>query len=128
MLLIERQYRYIGEFSMRLMHCAILSALLLAPHVLQAQELKDGTPGVITGGSGNVSVGGLPAARNGDATDSGDVVAGGSKNVFINGKPAVTTGDKSGCGGIVIGGGSNVFINGKPVARAGDTTTGCPGK
>jgi uncharacterized Zn-binding protein involved in type VI secretion len=70
----------------------------------------------------------LPAARNGDGTDSGDVVAGGSKNVFINGKPAVTTGDKSGCGGIVIGGGSNVFINGKPVARAGDTTTGCPGK
>jgi len=113
---------------MRLMHCAILGALLVAPHALQAQELKEGTPGVITGGSGNVSVGGLPAARNGDATDSGDVVAGGSKNVFINGKPAVTTGDKSGCGGIVIGAGSNVFVNGKPVARAGDTTTGCPGK
>jgi len=118
----------IGELIMRLMHCAILSALLVAPHVLQAQEAKDGTPGVITQGSGNVSIGGLPAARNGDATDSGDVVAGGSKNVFINGNPAVTTGDKSGCGGIVIGGGSNVFINGKPVARAGDTTTGCPGK
>ena len=113
---------------MRLMRSAILTALLLAPGLLQAQELKDGTPGVITGGSGDVSVGGLPAARNGDATDSGDAVAGGSKNVFINGKPAVTTGDKSGCGGIVIGGGSNVFINGKPVARAGDTTTGCPGK
>ena len=113
---------------MRLMHCAIFTALLVAPYVLQAQEATDGAPGVITQGSGNVSIGGLPAARNGDATDSGDVVAGGSKNVFINGKPAVTTGDKSGCGGIVIGGGSNVFINGKPVARAGDTTTGCPGK
>jgi uncharacterized Zn-binding protein involved in type VI secretion len=113
---------------MQLMRSAILPALLLLPHVLHAQDLKDGTPGVITGGSASVSIGGLPAARNGDATDSGDVVAGGSKNVFINGKPAVTTGDMSGCGGIVIGGGNNVFINGKPVARAGDTTTGCPGK
>ena len=85
---------------MRLMHYPWLVRSLVAPHVLQAQELKDGTPGVITGGSGNVSVGGLPAARNGDGTDSGDVVAGGSNNVFINGKPAVTTGDKSGCGGV----------------------------
>jgi uncharacterized Zn-binding protein involved in type VI secretion len=128
MLLLEVQRGLHWELTMRLMHCAILSALLVAPQVLQAQELKHGTPGVITGGSSNVSVGGLPAARNGDATDGADVVAGGSKDVFINGKPAVTTGDKSGCGGIVIGGGSNVFINGKPVARAGDTTTGCPGK
>jgi uncharacterized Zn-binding protein involved in type VI secretion len=128
MLLLEVQRGLHWELTMRLMHCSILSALLVAPQVLQAQELKHGTPGVITGGSSNVSVGGLPAARNGDATDSADVVAGGSKDVFINGKPAVTTGDKSGCGGIVIGGGSNVFINGKPVARAGDTTTGCPGK
>ena len=115
--------------DMRLAGLAILCALSVVPGPLSAQDdLKGSTPGVVTGGSGNVSIGGLPAARNGDATDSGDVVAGGSKDVFINGKPAVTTGDKSGCGGIVIGGGSNVFINGKPVARAGDTTTGCPGK
>jgi uncharacterized Zn-binding protein involved in type VI secretion len=114
--------------DMRLAGLAILGTLIVVPGPLCAQDLKGSTPGVVTGGSGNVSIGGLPAARNGDATDSGDVVAGGSKDVFINGKPAVTTGDKSGCGGIVIGGGSNVFINGKPVARAGDTTTGCPGQ
>jgi uncharacterized Zn-binding protein involved in type VI secretion len=87
--------------DMRLAGLAILGALLVVPSALCAQDLKGSTPGVVTGGSGNVSIGGLPAARNGDATDSGDVVAGGSKDVFINGKP---------------------------VARAGDTTTGCPGK
>ena len=97
-----------------------------------AQERKEAphaaAPGVITKGSGDVSIGGMPAARKGDATDGGTAVEQGSPNVFINGKPAVTVGDKTGCGGITIGGASNVFINGKPVARAGDLTSGCPGK
>jgi uncharacterized Zn-binding protein involved in type VI secretion len=82
-------------------------------------------PGVITQGAGSVSVGSLPAARQGDATDGGQSVVQGSPDVFIGGKPAATVGDRTGCGGIVVGGSSNVFVNGKPLARAGDLTTGC---
>ena len=88
-----------------------------------AQEQKGdpaaAVPGVITKGSGDVSVGGQPAARRGDTTDGGKSIEGGSSDVFINGKPAVTMGDKTNCGGIAIGGSSNVFINGKPVAQNG---------
>jgi uncharacterized Zn-binding protein involved in type VI secretion len=101
----------------------------LAAGLAAAQEPKGdpaaAVPGVITKGSGDVSVGGLPAARKGDTTDGGKSIEQGSSNVFINGKPAVTMGDKTSCGGIAVGGSSNVFINGKPVARAGDLTTGC---
>ena len=60
-----------------------------------------GAPGVVTGGSSNVSIGGQSAARKGDRTD-GD--------------------------GAIVEGSSNVFINGKPAATMGDMTTGCPGK
>ena len=116
-----------------------LFALLLA-HVISsagtvaatAQERPAtppaGAPGVVTEGSGNVSVGGLPAARKGDRTDGDGAIVEGSSNVFINGKPAATMGDRTGCGGVTVGGGGGVFINGKPAARAGDMTTGCPGK
>ncbi len=116
----------------------LLAVMMLGPLALAfagatvAQERKEAppaaAPGVITKGSGDVSIGGMPAARKGDATDGGTAIEQGSPNVFINGKPAVTVGDKTGCGGITIGGASNVFINGKPVARAGDLTSGCPGK
>jgi uncharacterized Zn-binding protein involved in type VI secretion len=98
---------------------------VLAAGLAVAQEPKDGSPGVITQGSGDTSIGGLPAARKGDTTDKGDTVENGSPNVVINGKPAVTAGDKTNCGGVTVGGAPNVFINGKPVARAGDLTTGC---
>lgn len=91
-------------------------------------EPAAGTPGIITQGSGNVSVGGQSAARKGDADDRASAVVEGSSNVFINGRPAVTVGDRTGCGGVVVGGASNVFVNGKPVARAGDMTTGCEKK
>lgn len=105
---------------------------MLAAGATLAQERKDAppaaAPGVITKGSGDVSIGGMPAARKGDTTDGGTAVEQGSPNVFINGKPAVTVGDRTGCGGVTIGGASNVFVNGKPVARAGDLTSGCPGK
>ena len=110
------------------------TAALLAtlPGVARAQNTQPppatGAPGVITGGSGNVSVGGQAAARKGDTTDGATAIVEGSSNVFINGKPAATVGDRTGCGGIAVGGASNVFVNGKPVARAGDLTTGCPGK
>jgi uncharacterized Zn-binding protein involved in type VI secretion len=86
------------------------------------------SPGVITEGSGNTSIGGVPAARKGDAANGAGSVVGGSPNVFINGRPAATVGDRTGCGGIVVGSGGGVFINGKPAARTGDLTTGCPGK
>jgi uncharacterized Zn-binding protein involved in type VI secretion len=108
-----------------LMGFAAVAFALGSPALAQTQDSKDPAPGVITGGSGNTSVGGLPAVRSGDTLDSGGTVVGTSKDVFINGKPAVTTGDKSGCGGVVVGSGSNVFINGKPMARAGDLTTEC---
>jgi len=94
----------------------------------QQTEPPAAAPGIIIGGSDNVSVGGMPAARSGDATDQGDALAEGSPNVFINGRPAVTIGDRTGCGGVTVGGASNVFINGKPVARSGDMTTGCADK
>jgi uncharacterized Zn-binding protein involved in type VI secretion len=101
----------------------------LAAGPAAAQDAKDNppaaAPGVITKGSGDTSIGGLPAARKGDTTDSAGTIEQGSSNVFINGRPAVTAGDKTNCGGVTVGGSSNVFINGKPVARAGDITTGC---
>jgi uncharacterized Zn-binding protein involved in type VI secretion len=93
-----------------------------------ANAQQDAAPGVIVQGSGNVSVGGQPAARKGDRTDGADAAVEGSSNVFINGKPAVRVGDRTACGGVVVGGASNVFVNGRPLARSGDATSGCPGK
>jgi uncharacterized Zn-binding protein involved in type VI secretion len=93
-----------------------------------AQDTPGAVPGVVTEGSGNTSIGGLPAARKGDAVTGEGSVVEGSPNVFINGRPAGTVGDRTGCGGTVVGGGAGVFINGKPAARTGDLTTGCPGK
>ena len=116
---------------MRTMLALFLTQIVLSAGIVAAiaQERPAvppaGAPGVVTEGSGNTSIGGLPAARKGDRTDGDGAIVEGSSNVFINGKPAVTTGDKTSCGGINVGGGSNVFINGKPVARAGDMTTGC---
>jgi uncharacterized Zn-binding protein involved in type VI secretion len=80
-------------------------------------------PGVVVQGSSDVSVGGLPATRSGDAT-SGGVVVEGSSDVFINGKPATRLGDRTNCG-VVVRGSGNVFINGRPMARTGDNTSGC---
>jgi uncharacterized Zn-binding protein involved in type VI secretion len=109
---------------------AAITGAAIAPCIAQTSpaETGSGAPGVITQGSGNVSIGGQAAARKGDADDGGSPVVGGSPNVFINGRPAATVGDRTGCGGVVVGGASNVFINGKPVARAGDVTTGCEKK
>ena len=85
-------------------------------------------PGVVSGGSNNVTIGNLPAARDGERTTEGGTVTGTSPDVYINGRPAVTTGDRTNCGGIVVGGGGGVFINGKPAGRTGDLTTGCGSK
>ena len=111
------------------MSTAAVGCIVFAAGAVPAQERTDGppvaAPGVITKGSGDTSIGGQPAARRGDTTDSAGTIEQGSSNVFINGKPAVTAGDKTNCGGVTISGAPNVFINGKPVARAGDLTTGC---
>jgi uncharacterized Zn-binding protein involved in type VI secretion len=87
-----------------------------------------GAPSVIVQGSGNVSAGGLPAARKGDTGDDAQPFVEGSSNVFINGRPAARVGDKTGCGGVAVSGASNVYVNGKPLARSGDLTSGCPDK
>ncbi len=116
---------------------ALAFALTMASSPLIAQDTRNGpgtgigtgiatgAPGVVTQGSGTVSVGGQSAARAGDTDDRNSPNAGGSPDVMINGRPAATVGDRTGCGGVVVGGSSNVFINGKPAARAGDMTTGC---
>jgi uncharacterized Zn-binding protein involved in type VI secretion len=113
----------------RLLACLVAAlAAPLTPASAQGAPPATGAPGVITQGSGDVSIGGQSAARKGDTTDQGSALSEGSSNVFINGKPAVTLGDRTKCGGVTVGGASNVFINGKPVARAGDLTTECAGK
>jgi uncharacterized Zn-binding protein involved in type VI secretion len=108
--------------------CLALGVASAAMAEEPADALPPAAPGVITEGSGDVSVGSLPAARKGDAASDGAAIEQGSSNVFINGKPAVTVGDKTGCGGTTVSGASNVFVNGKPLARAGDLTTGCAGQ
>ena len=114
---------------MRRWAVCIMAAAFVAASSAGAQDRQDEltrqTPGVITKGSGDTSIGGLPAARRGDTTDRGGTLEQGSSNVFINGKPAVTAGDGTSCGGVAVSGAPNVFINGKPVARAGDLTSGC---
>ncbi len=106
-----------------------LVAMLGFTAVAQAQSTPSSpptaAPGVVSGGSDSVSIGNMPAARDGDRTTEGGTVTGTSPNVYINGRPAVTTGDRTDCGGIVVGSGGGVFINGKPAGRTGDLTTGC---
>ena len=98
------------------------------PGSASAQNAATTSPGVVTQGSGDVSIGGVPAARKGDAASGEGSLAKGSSNVFVNGRPAATVGDSTSCGGVVLGSGGGVFINGKPAARTGDLTSGCPGK
>ena len=70
--------------------------------------------GPITGpGSGNVLVGGLPAAIIGDTlicNGAMDTIIQGSATVFINGKPAARIGDKTAHGGVITGGLPSVLI------------------
>lgn len=113
------------------MRASLFALFLLMPAVAMAQAPADppsAAPGVISGGSNNVSIGNMPAARDGDRSTDNGTVTGASPNVTINGRPAVTTGDRTDCGGIVVGSGGGVFINGKPAARTGDLTSGCASK
>lgn len=113
--------------------CSILvaSMVAIAPAALaqsSPNEPPTAAPGVISGGSNNVTIGNMPAARDGDRTTDRGTVTGASPDVYINGRPAVTTGDRTDCGGIVVGSGGGVFINGKPAGRTGDLTSGCATK
>ena len=66
----------------------------------------------IVEGSGDVFFDGLPAARQGDATECGGVLSGGlATTVFINGKPAATV-DSVGTHGNKVTAGSGTVIIG----------------
>ena len=102
-----------------------LSILGLVCAIAGAAHAQEQPPGVVARGSSDVLSGGLPVARQGDATTSpGGVVTEGSSDVLINGKPAARLGDRTNCG-VVVRGSSSVYINGKPMARTGDSTSGC---
>lgn len=102
-----------------------LSTLGLVAALAGVAHAQEQPPGVVARGSSDVLSGGLPVARQGDATTSpGGVVTEGSSDVLINGKPAARLGDRTNCG-VVVRGSSSVYINGKPMARTGDNTSGC---
>jgi uncharacterized Zn-binding protein involved in type VI secretion len=128
-LLVQRKSSIVG-FGMRAVLIATVMQLFVTglPPSASAQNPANTGPGVVTEGSGTVSIGGVSAARKGDAASGEGSVAQGSSNVFINGRPAATVGDRTDCGGVVLGSGGGVFINGKPAAHTGDLTSGCPGK
>ncbi|CCN71521.1 putative PAAR repeat-containing protein (modular protein) [Vibrio nigripulchritudo SFn118] len=69
--------------------------------------------GPVVSGSGNVLIGGLPAARKGDTLvciGPPDTVKQGSGSVFINGKPAARMGDGTDHGGKIVVGNPTVLI------------------
>lgn len=81
----------------------------------------------IMAGSGNVSINGKPAARQGDSVMlhgcpcpkkphgiHGRSISAGSATVSINGKPAARVGDAVGCGGSICAGSGNVIIGDSP--------------
>ncbi|WP_284381621.1 PAAR domain-containing protein [Litoribrevibacter albus] len=69
--------------------------------------------GPVVVGSGNVTIGGLPAARQGDkciCVGPPDAISSGSATVTINGKPAARMGDSTKHGGKIILGNFTVLI------------------
>ncbi|MDH2432940.1 PAAR domain-containing protein [Pokkaliibacter sp. MBI-7] len=80
--------------------------------------------GPIISGSGNVFIGGLPAARVGDnliCNAPPDTINEGSSTVFINGKPAARMGDSTEHGGVIVQGNATVFIGDKSYSSSGGT-------
>jgi uncharacterized Zn-binding protein involved in type VI secretion len=122
---IKRKWNREADMKRLLFVPIALAMLALVSASVSARAQSPSTPGVVTGGSNNVSIGGKNAARQGDTTSDGNVIVEGSPNVFINGKPAAVSSGKTGCGGVVVGGAGGVYINGKPAARTGDHTSGC---
>jgi len=108
---------------MTLLKAFLTVGIILA--IAGAAQAQDPAPGVVVQGSSDVLSGGLPAARQSDATTTpGSGVEEGSSNVIINGRPAARLGDRTNCG-VIVRGSNNVFINGRPMARTGDPTSGC---
>lgn len=69
--------------------------------------------GPIVAGSGNVLIGGMPAARKGDmlvCIGPPDSIKAGSGSVKINGKPAARMGDGTDHGGVIVVGNPTVLI------------------
>ncbi|RCU52725.1 MULTISPECIES: PAAR domain-containing protein [Corallincola] len=69
--------------------------------------------GPVVGGSGNVLIGGLPAACKGDkliCIGPPDTIKQGSSSVKINGKPAARLGDGTAHGGKIVVGNPTVLI------------------
>ncbi|MFP8967474.1 PAAR domain-containing protein [Pokkaliibacter sp. CJK22405] len=78
--------------------------------------------GPVAGGSSNVFIGGVPAARVGDpliCNAPPDAIAAGSATVFINGKPAARQGDRTVHGGVIVSGNASVEIGDKTYAKDG---------
>lgn len=71
---------------------------------------------------------GLPAARLGDLTATGDAITGpGAPTVLIGGVPAARMGDLvagAACTGSIVKGSATVLIMGVPAARVGDQVVG----
>lgn len=71
---------------------------------------------------------GLPAARVGDITASGDAITGpGVPTVLIMGQPACVLGDMvsgAACTGSIIMGSMTVLISGRPAVRMSDPVAG----
>jgi len=70
---------------------------------------------VVIAGAPQVLIGGLPAARLGDAVVSAgpaDLIVGGSATVLINGRPAARVGDRLAQGGVIASGCATVVIGG----------------
>ncbi|MDP2574960.1 PAAR domain-containing protein [Vibrio penaeicida] len=87
--------------------------------------------GPISSGSGNVFIGGMPAARQGDSmvcVGPPDSISGGSGSVFINGKPAARMGDGSSHGGVIISGCGTVLIGDQGSPSSGGGSSSSSGK
>ncbi|PKF77450.1 hypothetical protein CW749_22390 [Vibrio sp. vnigr-6D03] len=87
--------------------------------------------GPVAAGSGNVFIGGMPAARKGDmmvCVGPPDSISGGSGSVFINGKPAARMGDKSSHGGVIVAGFPTVLIGDQGSSSSGGGSSSSSGK
>ncbi|MFK5914026.1 MAG: PAAR domain-containing protein [Woeseiaceae bacterium] len=92
---------------------ARISDMHVCPKMNPGPSPHVGGPVVV--GSGNVLIGGLPAARVGDTAvciGPPDKVSTGSSGVFINGKAAARMGDSTAHGGKIVVGCPTVFIGG----------------
>ncbi|WP_110186418.1 PAAR domain-containing protein [Pokkaliibacter plantistimulans] len=82
--------------------------------------------GPVAGGSGDVTIGGMPAARVGDklvCNAPPDTIKQGSASVFINGKPAARMGDSTEHGGVIVAGNATVLIGDQTYSSNGGSAS-----